>query len=445
MTSIALEILLILVLIIANGIFSGSEIAVVSARKVRLEQAARQGDKKSLAALKLANSPNNFLSAVQIGITLIGILSGAVGGATLASRLRLVFDEIPVLDPYSEVLSVAIVVGLITYLSLVIGELVPKRVALSNPEAIARTIAKPMSWLARLTAPLVYLLGISTDAVLKLLGVEAAEEQPMTEEEIKVLIEQGTRAGLFEIAEQEMVTRVFRLADRSVRSIMTPRVEIVWLDVTSSLEEIQQEMLDSPHSRFPVGDTSLDNCIGILAVKDFWAAIKTDSSFQLRSILQSPFFVPETTPALDLLKRFRQSSIHMALVTDEYGVIEGLLTLNNLIEAIVGNLPNENDEDEPQIVQREDGSWLLDGLLSIDELKETLELQKIPREEEGYYHTLGGLVITLFGHIPRAGDYFEAEGLRFEVVDMDGNRVDKVLVNRVEGEGETPEAQRTQR
>jgi putative hemolysin len=444
MTSIALEILLILVLIIANGIFAGSEIAVVSARKVRLEQAARQGDKKSLAALKLANSPNNFLSAVQIGITLIGILSGAVGGATLASRLRLFFDEIPVLDPYSEVLSVAIIVSIITYLSLVIGELVPKRVALGNPEMIARNIARPMSWLARLTAPFVYLLGVSTDAMLKLLGIEAVEEQPMTQEEIKVLIEQGTRAGMFEVAEQEMVSRVFRLGDRSVRSIMTPRVEIVWIDADSPLEEIQQEMLDSPYSRFPVGESSLDSCIGILAVKDFWAA-RQATDFDIRSILQPALFVPETTPALDVLARFRQSSMHMALVTDEYGVIEGLLTLNNLIEAIVGNLPNQDDTSEPQVLQREDGSWLLDGLLSIDELKETLELERVPREEEGYYHTLGGLVITLFGHIPRSGDYFEAEGMRFEVVDMDGNRVDKVLVSRVEGEEETTKAQRRSR
>jgi putative hemolysin len=269
MSTIAFEILLIILLTVANGVFSGSEIAIVSARKVRLEQLVRQGNKKARVALKLANSPNNFLSAVQIGITLIGILSGTVGGATLATRLQALFNQVSLLAPYSEVLSIVIVVGAITYLSLVIGELVPKRIALSNPEQIACRVAKPMNLLAKFTAPIVHLLSLSTDAILKILNVRADEQQVVTEEEIKGLIEQGARAGLFEVAEQDMVTRVFRLADRPIRSVMTPRPEIVWLEATSPLEEIQREILESPYSRFPVGQETIDYCLGIVSVKDF--------------------------------------------------------------------------------------------------------------------------------------------------------------------------------
>lgn len=435
MSSTAFEIFLVLLLIIANGIFSGSEIAIISARKVRLEQQASQGNKKARAALKLANSPNNFLSAVQIGITLIGILSGAVGGATLASRMKALLDLVPPLRPYSEPLSIGIVVTLITYLSLVIGELAPKRIALNNPEKIACNVAKPMSWLAKLTAPLVHLLGVSTEMVLKVLGIRATEEQPVTEEEIKVLIEQGARAGLFEVAEQEMVSRVFRLGDRSVKFLITPRVEIVWLDVEASLEENQQLMRESPYSRFPVARDNLDNCIGIISVKEVWEAGLSSEPLDLRTLVQPALFIPENTPALNVLEQFRQSSNHMALVTDEYGSIEGLLTLSDLMAAIVGNLPNEDDSDDPQVIRREDGSWLLDGLLSIDELKEVLQRDSLPLEQEVNYHTLGGLAIALFGRIPTSGDYLEVDGLRFEVVDMDGNRVDKVLVMPVQPDG----------
>ncbi|BFM40594.1 hemolysin family protein [Synechocystis sp. LKSZ1] len=430
MSSIAFEIFLILVLIIANGVFSGSEIAIVSARKVRLEQLAKQGNRKARLALKLANSPNNFLSAVQIGITLIGILSGAVGGATVAQRLGVFLRDVPLLQTYSEPLSIFIVVTLITYLSLVIGELVPKRIALSHPEQLACQMAPAMQGLSRLTAPIVYLLGASTDTLLALLGVKSNESSPITEEEIRVLIEQGTQAGMFEEAEQEMVERVFRLGDRPIKTLMTPRTAIAWLDVDAPWEENQKEISETPYSRFPVGQDSLDDCLGFVRVKDILNA-QWQGPVDLRRLVQPPIFVAESTRSLNVLEMFRQSGTHIALITDEYGGIEGLVTLNDLIEAIVGNIPNDDEIEEPQIIQREDGSWLLDGLLSIDQFKELFDRETLANEAEGNYHTLGGFIIETLGKIPQSGDYFLSDGLRLEVVDMDGIRIDKVLVSQL--------------
>ncbi|WP_421654872.1 hemolysin family protein [Leptothermofonsia sp. ETS-13] len=439
MTSITFEILLIVLLIIANGIFSGSEIAVISARKVRLEQLAKKGSSRARLALKLANSPNNFLSTVQIGITLIGILSGAVGGATVAERLRAFFATISPLAPYSQPLSIFIVVATITYLSLVIGELVPKRIALSNPEQIACRVAGPMRSLATLAAPLVHFLSISTDWLLKLLGIQASEEPMVTEEEIKGLIQQGTQAGMFEEAEQEMVSRVFRLGDRPIKTLMTPRTAIAWLDVNASMEENQREMMEYPHSYFPVGQGSLDNYLGIVRMKDLLTTYLSGQPVDLRKLVKPPLFIPENTRALNVLETFKESGTHIALVTDEYGGIEGLVTLNDLVEAIVGELPNHEDMEEPAVILREDGSWLLDGLLSVDELKELLQCETLPNEQTGHYLTLGGFVMATLERIPRSGDSFEAGRFRFEVVDMDGTRVDKVMVTPIEPVDSEPE------
>lgn len=427
MASIAIEIALILVLIIANGVFSGSEIAVVSVRKVRLEQLAEQGNRKARVALKLANSPNDFLSTVQIGITLIGTLSGAVGGATLAQRLKPVLDEIPVLRPYSEGISLAIVVTIITYLSLVIGELVPKRIALNEPEQIACSVAKPMRFLSRLTAPLVNLLSLSTEALLRVLNVRASDEPEVTEEEIKVLIRQGAESGMFEEAEHEMVERVFRLGDRPIKALMTPRIDVVWLDVSSALDESIQKVIESTHSRFPVGRDSLDNCIGVLRGTSLLTSRLLDQEINLEEIVQPPLYVAETTRVLNVFEQFKEAGSHMALVIDEYGGIEGVVTLNDLMEAIVGDLPSLEDRDEPLMIQREDGSWLLDGSLGVDVIKELFDRDFLPGEDTGNFHTLGGFVMHSLGHIPESGQYFESDNLRFEVVDMDGTRVDKVL------------------
>lgn len=428
MSAIATEIIFVLILIIANGIFSGSEIAVISARKVRLEQLVSRGHVNARIALKLANAPNNFLSTVQVGITLIGVLSGAVAGATIAERLSVFFAEIPILEPYREGISVGIVVSIITYLSLVIGELVPKRIALGNPEQIACSVAKPMQFLSRLTAPLVYLLSLSTDLILKLLGIQASEEPSVTEEEIKVLIRQGAKSGMFEESEHEIVERVFRLGDRSIKSLMTPRTEIVWLDIESPLAENLKEIIDSAYSRFPVGQGSLDQCIGILRGSSLLAARLSSPEVDIQAFIQPPLYIAESTRALKVLEQFKQTGMHIALVADEYGGIEGLVTLNDLMTAIVGDFTSAEDQDEPMAIQREDGSWLLDGLLSIDELREIFSDDLLPDIQTYEYHTLGGFMMHSLMHIPRSSEYFEWGGLRFEVVDMDGIRVDKVLV-----------------
>jgi putative hemolysin len=436
MSAIATEIIFILVLIVANGIFSGSEIAVISARKVRLEQLASRGNRKARIALKLANAPNDFLSTVQIGITLIGILSGAVAGATIAERLAVVFEGIPALQPYSEGISVGIVVSVITYLSLVVGELAPKRIALNNPEQIACTVASPMRLLSRVAAPLVHLLGASTELLLKVLGVKASEEPAVTEEEIRVMIRQGAESGMFEESEQEMVERVFRLGDRSIKSLMTPRTEIVWLDSESPLDENLQEVIDSAYSRFPIGQGSLDRCLGFVRGSSLLAArlssLGSDQAINLEALIQPPLYIAESSRALNVLEQFKQTGMHIALLTDEYGGIEGLVTLNDLMEAIVGELPSAESQDEPMAIQREDGSWLLDGLLSIDEFKVLFGYDALPDEHNDPYHTLGGFVMHSLKEIPRTSDHFEWSGLRFEVVDMDGTRVDKVLVTPLE-------------
>ena len=428
MSSVATEIVLIFALIIANGIFSGSELAILSARKVRLEQMVKQGDKRARLALKLASSPNNFLSTVQIGITLIGILSGTVAGATLAQRLEEIFKTIPFLLPYSKPLSILAVVGAITYLSLVIGELVPKRIALNNPEKIACTVAAPMRSLSILMSPVVHLLSASTDGLLKLLDIQASDEPSVTEEEIKVLIEQGTEAGMFEESEQEIVSRVFRLGDRAIKTLMTPRTAISWLDIEAPWQENQQEILENTYSRFPVAQGTLDNCLGIVRARDILSLQLAQAPVDLKTLLRSPLYIPESSRALKVLEVFQESGTHIALITDEYGGIEGLVTLNDLVEAIVGELPSVEDEEEPQIIRREDGSWLLDGLLPIEPLKDLLEQEMLPQEEDEHYHTLGGFVMAVLGRVPTSGNFFDAAGFRFEVMDMDGTRVDKVLV-----------------
>lgn len=429
MFSFAVEILIVLLLLVANGIFSGSEIAVVSARKIRLEQLAERGDRHAQVALRLANAPNNFLATVQIGITLIGILSGAVGGATIAQRLAAVLNQVPRLQPYSEGLSVALVVTALTYLSLVIGELLPKRIALNNPEKIACAVAPAMRGVSRLTAPLVHVLGMSTEALLRGLGIQASEQPEITEEEIKGLIRQGAAAGMFEETEHEIVQRVFRLGDRPIKAMMTPRPEIVWLNTEAPLEKNLQVIIDSNHSRFPVGRGSLDHCIGVVRGSHLLSAHLVRPGADLVDLLQVPLYVAKNARALDVIEQFKHTGVHIALVTDEYGGLEGLVTLTDLMEAIVGDLPSLEDHEEPQIIQRDDGSWLLDGALDIDELKDFLKKDRLPHEATGSFHTLGGFVMYSLEHVPQSGEWFEWDGLRFEVVDMDGTRVDKILVN----------------
>lgn len=424
-----LEILIIVLLILANGAFAMSEMAVVSARRARLQELAEQGDRSALAALELANSPNRFLSTVQIGITLIGILAGAFGGATLANSLDRYLEQIPALSRSSDAIAFGIVVLLITYLSLIIGELVPKRLALRTPEKIAVAMAPLMRWIAIVAGPVVHLLSLSTEAVLRLLGVDSTSDEPLvTEEEIKVLVRQGAEAGMFEAAEQDMVERVFRLGDQRVSALMTPRLEVIWLDLNDPAEVNRRKMSESRHSRFPVCQGTLDNVLGVVHVTDVLSSSLSGQPIDLATLLRQPLFIPESTPALRILELFKQSGTHIAMIVDEYGVIQGIVTLNDVMEVIIGDVPFADQPAEEDVIRREDGSWLLDGMLPIDEVKELLDVDEFPGEDRGSYQTLGGFVITQLGHIPKSSDYFEWEKFRFEVMDMDGNRVDKVLV-----------------
>ncbi|WP_204151663.1 hemolysin family protein [Leptolyngbya sp. CCY15150] len=431
MSSITLELLIILVLVLANGLFAMSEIAVVSSRKARLQEMSDKGDLKARAALELANSPNRFLSTVQVGITLIGILAGAFGGATLSQSLAVYLKRVPIamIVESSDAIALVVVVLSITYLSLILGELVPKRLALNHPEKIAASVAVPMRFLSVMTAPVVHLLTTSTEWVLKVLGIEANPNEPLvTEDEIKVLIRQGTEAGMFEMAEQDMLERVFRLSDQTVSALMTPRPDILWLDLNDTIDMNRQKLIRSNHTRFPVCQNSLDNMLGVVSVTDVLARSLTEQAIDFTALLQQPLFIPENTRALKVLEFFKQSGTHIALVVDEYGVIQGLVTLNDVMEVIIGDIPFSDQPQEQPAIQREDGSWLVDGMLPIDRFKTLFKVRDLPGEQWGNYQTLGGFVITYLGRIPAAADHFYWNGFRFEVMDMDGNRVDKMLV-----------------
>lgn len=430
------EILIIFLLLILNGVFSMTELAMISARKVRLQQRAEDGERAAKQALDLAENPNRLLSTIQIGITLISVLTGALGGATLAERLSLVLSQVGWLAPYASGVSVAIVVILTTYFSLVIGELIPKRLAMNNPEKVAVSVAGPMRFLSGLTSPIVSLLSASTDAGLRLLGVKPSAEPPVTEEEIKVLMEQGTQVGVFEVAEQDMVESVFRLGERYIDAIMTPRTEIEWLDLDEPYEELLQQVLNSRHTRFPVASGSLDNVIGILQARDLLIAHNANGKANIEELMAPPLFVPDSMAALKVLEMIKSSGVHVALVIDEYGGLLGMVTLYDILTAIVGEIPTEGLEAEPEIVQREDGSWLLDGLLAIDEFKDLLDLDDLPEEDRVGYQTLGGFVMSQIGSIPTAGQHFEWGNYRFEVMDMDGRRVDKVLATPIHPEND---------
>jgi putative hemolysin len=437
MQNVTAEIVIIIALIMANGIFAMSEIAVVSARRARLQQRVEAGERGALVALQLTEEPNQFLSTVQIGITLIGILAGAFGGATVARELAAALQAVPLLAPYSATIGLIVVVLAITYLSLVIGELAPKRFALSNPDGIAARVAPPMRTLSRIAAPIVSLLSLSTNLVLRLLAPQLPKAATVTEEEIRVMIQEGTEVGVFEPAEEEMVTQVFRLADRTVEELMTPRSEVVWLDLADPPDETRRKIAACAHSRFPVVRDNLDNVVGLVYAKDLLAQHCKREGFDLATALRPPLFVPESAPVLSLLEHFRESQTHAALVIDEYGGFNGFVTVNDVLDAIVGDLPLPEEAIDPQIVRRADGSWLLDGLLPVDDLEELLDLEELPGKDEHLYRTLGGLVMISLGRIPATGEQFVWGSWRFEVVDMDGYRVDKVWVRRAEPADQT--------
>lgn len=415
------EMLVIAFLILLNGVLAMSEAALVASRKARLQSRSEEGDSASSTALKLIERPNVFLSTIQIGITLIGVLSGAVGGATLSESLAAELAKIPLVAIYSEPIALGSVVLIITVLSLWLGELVPKRLGLHSPEQIARAVAGPMLFTSKLFSPLINLLSGATDLVLQLIGIKPSQEPPITEEELQVLIDQGTQAGVFEEAEQDMVEGVFSLGDQRVYSLMTPRTDIIWLDINDSPEEILQKIAESEYSRFPVCDGSLDKVLGIIKARDLLVPSLAGEPINLKGKLRPALYIPETSLASRALEIFKEQNRELMLVIDEFGSLQGLLTLNDIIEEIVGDF-----EVEPQATQRQDGSWLLDGMLPIDDFKEIFNLRTMPHEEE--YETLSGFMMTTLGRMPQPADHFEWSTLTFEVMDMDGNRVDKVLV-----------------
>lgn len=437
MPQIVFQIVIILLLITLNGLFAMSELAIASSRRVRLQQMAEDGNRGAAVALELAQDPNRFLSTVQVGITLVGILTGAFGGATIAGALATPLSQIPVIGPYANAVSFILVVGTITFLSVVVGELVPKRIALQNTERIAAAVARPMRALSVVAWPAVRLLGLATDAILSVFRLDAPAEASVSEEEIRMLVEQSAQAGIIEEVERDMVESVFRLGDRPLDTMMTPRPEIVWLDVNAPEEKIREIVKNSSHSRFPVCDGQLDKALGVVRSKDLLSRCLSDEPLDLRVVMQEPLFAPENAQALKALERFKQTGVHLALLVDEYGGIDGMVTLIDILEAIVGDIPTMDEIVEPPIVTREDGSWLVDGLISVEDFKQAFDIRALPGE--GEYQTLGGFVVFMLGSVPVSGNHFGYGGFRFEVADMDGKRVDKVIVEAAPPEDEEAE------
>jgi putative hemolysin len=402
-------------------------------RKARLQNEQNKGDEGAGIALKLTENPNQFLSVIKIGITSIDLLIGALTGATLGVWIESRVSQYPVLEPYSNLIGLLVGVLPVTYLSLVLGELVPKRLALRDPEGVSSFFAKPMMFFTRIFYPFVRFLSFSTESILRLLGIKVSAEPPVTEEEIQLLIDQGTQAGVFEEAEQDMVEGVFSLADQRVYSLMTPRPDIVWLDIEDTTDEIRQKIEGCNYSRFPVRHGSLDSIIGIVKARDLLVRSLNSEPIQLKELLKPAFFVPETMLASRALEILKEKGTDILLVIDEFGALQGLLTINDILEEIVG----EMEIDEPQATQRQDGSWLLDGMLEIDEFREIFDMPPLPHESE--YETLSGFVMMSLGRVPEPADHFEWHGLRFEVVDMDGRRVDKVLVTTMPQRTSLPE------
>lgn len=434
-----MEIFLLISLIVLNGLFAMSEIALVTARRGRLAKLADDGDGASAIAITLHDEPTHFLSTIQIGITSIGILNGIVGKAVLAEPFALWLNGLGLDSGSSGVIATALVVVVVTYVSIVIGELVPKRIGQFNPEGIARLVARPMQILSLLTRPFVRLLSFSTDTLLRLIGQRQHASHGVTEEEIHALIEEGSEAGLIEQQEREMVRNVFRLDDRQIGSLMIPRADIVYLDVERPLEENLRWISSSDHSRFPVCRGGLHTILGVVTAKQVLNQKLKGADTDLFASLQPPVFVPETLNGMDLLGNFRASGMQMVLVVDEYGEVQGLVTLQDVLEAVTGEFKPRNQEDA-WAVQRDDGSWLLDGLIPIPELKDRLELKAVPEEGKGRYHTLSGLMMWLLGRLPQTGDKARWESWQLEVIDLDGKRVDKVLASRAPEEAAVVDA-----
>ena len=427
-----MDVFLLLLLILLNGVLAMSEIAIVSSRKSRLPKLADDGSPGAETALALASEPSGFLSTIQVGITTVGIQSGAIGENALATPLAAWLSEFSFLAPHARALSLIVVVVLLTYFSVVVGELVPKRLGLLAPEKIASLIAAPMNWMARMTRPLVWLLSTSSSVVLQLVGAKSREEPPVTNDEINVLMEQGAEAGVFHESEQAIVSNVLRLDEQRIAAIMTHRNDIYELDLDEPEEVIRACVAESPFTRIVVCRDGLEHVVGILRTADLLKSALAGEKFDVEKFLRPPLYVPEGVTTTHLLENFRNSRQQCALIVDEYGELQGLVTLTDVMTSIVGELPSSDITEEEEIIEREDGSLLIDGSLAIERLKQAAGIEDdLPGEDENAYNTLGGLVMYVLGRIPAATDHFTVAGCRFEVMDMDRNRVDKVLLNRL--------------
>ena len=427
MIGTALEIIIILILIIINGYLSMAELAVVSVRKAKLQKYIDEGNKNALIVAELGEDPNEFLSTVQIGISLTAVLTGAFGGATLSEPLAAAISFIP----YSEAISVIVVVIVSTYLTLVIGEIVPKVIALNDPERVSLKVAKSMLILTKVSRPISIILAKSSSFLLWVMRIDRRTDDIVTEEEIELMIKEGREDGTIEQEEEDIIKRVFKLDDQKVESIMTPRNEIIWIDLEDDRDVNKVKIIESKRSIFPIASGELDDFIGVVQAKDILSAMFTEDEFDVNKIVKEPLVVSEHLETLELLKEFKENQeyVHMSLVIDEFGSVEGLITLNDLLEGIVGDIPGIDEEDEPQAIERKDGTWLIDGRYPIDKFKKLFDFKdSLPDEEEDGYTTLAGFILSISGTIPDEEDKYECGRFIFEIIDIDGHQIDKVLV-----------------
>lgn len=438
MIGTALEIIIILILIILTGYLSMAELAVVSVRKAKMQKYLEDGNKNAQIVFDLLEDPNEFLSTVQIGISLIGVLTGAFGGVTLAEPLSKLISFIP----YHDVISLVLVVVVTTYLTLVVGEIVPKVIALNDPERVSLKVAKSMVILSKISKPVSFVLAKSSSFLLWLMRIENRNDDAVTEEEIELMIKEGREEGTIEKEEEDIIKRVFKLDDQKVESIMTPRNEIIWIDLEDDRQINKVKIIESKRSIFPIAKGELDDFIGVVQAKDILSVMFSEEEFDVHKIVKEPLVVSEHLETLELLKEFKENQeyVHMSLVVDEFGCVEGLITLNDLLEGIVGDIPGIDEEEEPQAIQRDDGTWLIDGRYQIDRFKKLFDYnQPLPDEEEDNYTTLAGFILSLSGKIPNEEDKYEHERFIFEIIDIDGHQIDKVLVTDLGPEEETEE------
>jgi len=430
--NIYLDIFILTILICITGLLSMAELAIASSKKVKLEKIKKEGNKHAQTVINLMQNPNEYLSPIQLGITLIAILTGVIGGSTISKPLEHILEKY---IPFGNLIAILLVVIITTYFTMLIGELVPKRMALNNPEKIAIKLAKFTTILSKISTPIVIILGKSTDFVLKTIGSKTTKQDLATEDEIKLLIKEGTKAGTIEKEEEDILKRVFRLDEEKVDMLMTPKKDIIWIDLEEGYDELKKTIIESERSIFPVARDDIDNILGVVQTKDILSSLLSEEELNIESYIKKPLIVPENLSALSILKLLKENKeyVHMALVVDEYGNVEGLITLNDILEGIVGDIPGIDETDDPKVVKRKDGSWLIDGGFGIDNFKEFFKIEEMPQEHEDGYTTLAGFILSYLERLPELGEIFIWNSYKFEVVDMDGHIIDKILVTKEKG------------